>query len=111
MRARAGTAGVWCESGWNDLERHAEAAAVFLFASGIGGAPLDPAAPVGAAQGAPFHQHRDLPESSLGNAAIETRPAVGANAPLDPVTNLRVLLHRTNLGPAGDSCQTNPDVD
>jgi len=68
-----------------------------LLASRIRGAPLDPAAPVGAAQAAPFHQNRDLPEASLGNAAIQTRTALGAHAPLDPVTNLRVLLHQTNL--------------
>ena len=68
-----------------------------LLTSRMGGAPLDPAAPVGAAQATPFHQNRDLPEASLGNAAIQTRTAVRANAPLDPETNLPVLLHGTNL--------------
>ena len=97
MRARAETDGLWCASGWSDVERQAEAAAVLLFASRIGRPPLDPATPVGAAQAAPFHHDRDLSEASLGNAAIQTRTAVGANAPLDPVTNLRVLLHGTNL--------------
>jgi hypothetical protein len=93
------------------VERQAGAPAVFQLASRTGGAPLDPAAPVGATQAAPFHHDRDLPDASLGDAAIQTRPAVRANAPLDLVTNFRVLLHRTNLGPAGDSCQTNPDLD
>ena len=97
MRARGGTDGLWCGSGWSDLERQAEAAAVFLLASRIGGAPLDPAAPVGAAQATPFHHNRDLSDTSLGNPAIQTRTAVGAHAPLDPMTNLPVLLHQTNL--------------
>ncbi len=97
MRVRAGTDGVWCASGWSDIERQAGAAAVLQPAARTGRASLDPAAPVGAAQAAPFHHNRDLPDASLGNAAIETRTAVGANAPLDLVTNLRVLLHRTNL--------------
>ena len=83
-----------------------------LRAPRMGGAPLDPAAPVGAAQAAPFHHHRDLADASLcDDATIQTRTAVGAHAPLDLVTNFRVLLHRTNLVPAGDSCQTNPDLD
>jgi hypothetical protein len=66
-------------------------------ASRFRGAALDPAAPVGAAQAAPFHHDRDLPDASLRDAAIETSTALGPNAPLDLVTNLRVLLHGTNL--------------
>ena len=88
---------MWCGSGRSEVERQAGAPAVFQLPSRVGGAPLDPATPVGAAQAAPFHHHRDLPNASLGNAAIQTRTALGANAPLDPVTNLQVLLHGTNL--------------
>ena len=88
---------MWCGSGRSEVERQAGAPAVFQLAPRFGGAPLDAAAAVEAAQAAPFHHDRDLLKASLGNAAIQTRTALGANAPLDPVTNLQVLLHETNL--------------
>ena len=97
MRVRAGTDGRWCGSGWSEVERQAGAAAVSLLASRIWGASLDAAAPVGAAQAAPFHDHHHLPDAPLGNAAIQTRTALGAHASLDPMTKLRVLLHGNNL--------------
>ena len=100
MRATPGrveTGGPWCGSGRSDVERQPGAAPVFEVAAGIRRAPFDSAAAIGAAQAAPFHHHRDLPDASLGNATIQPRSAVGTNAPLDLMTNLRVPLHQTNL--------------
>ena len=97
MPGRAETGGLWYGSGWSDVERQAGAAPVFDVAAGIGRASFDSAAAVGAAQAAPFHRDRELPDASLGNATIQPRTPVGANAPLDLMTNLRVLLHGTNL--------------
>jgi hypothetical protein len=61
------------------------------------GAPLDATAAVGAAQAAPFHHDRDLAESPLCHATIQAGAAVGAHAPFDLMTSLRVVLHGTNL--------------
>lgn len=96
-RAKGGTAGRSCESGWIDLERQSVPAAILELATWTGGASLHATAPVGAAQTAAFHHHPDLAHSTVRDPTVEARAAVGTDATLDAVADLRVLLHRTNL--------------
>lgn len=80
-------------------------------AARAGRASLDPAAPIGSAQGPPFHGYRDVTNAPIRNAAIQAGAAVGAHAALDAMPDFLVVVHRINLRPAGDSCQTNPHLD
>jgi hypothetical protein len=65
---------------------------------------LHSAAPFGKA--ATFHQHRGATQTSIGDAPIQSGAAVGPHAALDPMTQLRAIIHETNLRRADDSCQT-----
>lgn len=67
-------------------------------------ATLHAAAPLG--ESPAFHQHRGATQTSIGDAPIQSGAAVGPHATLDPMTQLRAIIHATNLRPAGDSCQT-----
>jgi len=96
-RARGGTVGRWCESGWIDLERQSGTAAILELAARTEGASLDPAAAVGASEAAPLHHDRDLPQATVRDPAIETRAPLGTHTPLDAMAGLRVLFHGTNL--------------
>ena len=97
MRARDGTAGRCCESGWIDLERQSGPAAILELATWTRGASLHATAPVRASQTAAFHHHPDLAHSTVRDPTVEARAPVGTDAPLDAVADLRVLLHGTNL--------------
>lgn len=96
-RAKGGTAGRWCESGWIDLERQSGTAAILELAARAERAALDPAAPVGAAKAPPLHDDRDLPYPPVRDPTVEARAPIGTYAALDAMPDLRVLLHGTNL--------------
>jgi hypothetical protein len=60
-------------------------------------AALASVAAIGAAQGASLHRHRHISHSPVGNAPIQTGAPIRAHAALHSNSNLRVLLHATNL--------------
>lgn len=96
-RARGGTVGRWCESGWIDLERQSGTAAILEVAAWTGGASLDAAAAVGASQAPPLHHDPDLAHPAVRDAAVETPAPVGTHPTLDAMAGLRVLVHWINL--------------
>ena len=97
MRAKDGTAGRCCASGWIDFEGQSGPAPILELAARTRGAPLDSTAPVGASQAAPLHRHRDLAQPAVPDTPVQPRAPVGTHPTLDAMADLRVLLHGTNL--------------
>jgi len=105
MRAWDETNGQSSQSGWSDVVGLASrAAAVLQLAALPGRAALHAAAPFGAP--APFHQHVGPTLPPFGNAPIQSAAAIRSHAALQAVTELRPIVHGTNLRRPCDSCQT-----
>jgi hypothetical protein len=97
LRARVGTVGRCCESGWTDLEGQARTASILELATRTQGASLDSTAPVGTSQTAPLHHDPDLAQAAIGDSTVQTGAPIGTHPTLDAMAGLRVLLHGTNL--------------
>ena len=97
MRAKDGTGGRCCESGWTDVDDQSGPAAILELAPRTHGAPLDAAAPVGPSQPAPLHHDRDLPHPTVRDPAVQAAAPIGTHPTLEAMPDLRVLLHGTNL--------------
>ena len=96
-RARDGTAGRSCESGWIDVEGQSGTAAIPEPASRTRGAPLDSTAPVRTAQAAPLYHDRDVAHPAIRDPAVQAGAPIGTHPTLDAMADLRVLVHGTNL--------------
>lgn len=97
MRAKDGTGGRWCESGWSDVEGQFEAAAILEPAPRFRGPSLDATASVGPSQTAPLHHDRALAHPAVRDPAVQTGAPIGPHPALDAMADLRILLHGTNL--------------
>jgi hypothetical protein len=97
MRAKDGTAGRCCASGWIDFEGQSGPAPILELAARTRGAPLDSTAPVCTSQAAPLHGDRDLAHPAIRDTTVQTGAPIGTHPTLDAMADLGVLLHGTNL--------------
>lgn len=88
MRAKGGTVGRCCESGWSDVEGQAGTAAISELAARTRGASFDATAPVGPSQTAPLHHDRDLARAAVGDSTVQTGAAIGPHPTLHAVADL-----------------------
>lgn len=96
-RAKDGTAGRSCVSKWIDIDGQSGTAAILEPATRTRGAPLDSTAAVCTSQAAPLHRDRDLAHPAIRDTTVQTGAPIGTHPTLDPMADLRVLLHGTNL--------------
>jgi hypothetical protein len=97
MRAKDGTVGRCCESGWIDLEGQSGTAPILELAPRTHRASLASSAPVGASKAAPLHHDRDLAHPAVPDTTVQTGAPIGTHPTLDAMADLRILLHGTNL--------------